>query len=106
MVEFVIEELASGQSFRVARLVRALARKWPGEKALMISFALTNAASELEDLVSGDSSAASAERAYRLAALVAGDVLAIEAMGRDVVLGRDLLHYWRRVDPYFLNLKH
>jgi hypothetical protein len=105
MIEFFIEELAAGYSERVARSVRVAVQKWPEEKALTISFALTNAASELEDVVSGDNSRESANRAYRLAALVAADVLAIEAMGRNPVLARDLLFYWRRMDPDFLQLK-
>lgn len=105
MLEFAIGELASGQPQRIARLVRVMAAKWPDEKALTISFALTSAASELEDIFSGPQNVDNANRAYRLAALVAADVLAAEAMGRQKVTGRDLQHYWRRMDPYFLNIE-
>jgi len=40
---------------------------------------------------------------FRMAALVAADVLAVEAMGKRPAKARDLLWFWRRVDPYFLD---
>lgn len=104
MVEFAVGELASGDNARVRKLVRTLAARWPSERALMISFALTSAASVLEDVLKGPATARSAGQAYRLSALVAADILAIEVLRDAPARAQDLLHYWRRVDPYFLEL--
>ncbi len=104
MIEFAVGELASGDPQRVGALVRRMAESWPDEKALAIGFALTSAASALEDMLAGEESRAVAARAYKLAALVSADVLAIEALGQKPATGRHLLQYWRRSDPWFLNL--
>lgn len=104
MIEFAVGELASGDSRRVGALVRRLAETWPSEKALAIGFALTSAASALEDMMAGEESRAAASRAYKLAALVAADILAVEALGQVPATGQHLLHYWRRSDPYFLEV--
>jgi hypothetical protein len=102
MIAFAIEVLASGDDHRIGGLVRMMAHEFPNEPALALCFALTSAASALEDIF--DEEKASADRAYRLAALVAADVLAVEAMGQTQAKTGHLLHFWRRVDPYFLNL--
>ena len=85
-------------------MVRRMAQQWPAEPALAIVFAITSAAASLEDMVDTTSARGSAQRGYQLAALVAADVYALEAMGKAPVVGQDLLHFWRRVDPYFLKL--
>ncbi len=102
MIEYSVAVLATGDAKRTCALVRDLARKWPREKALSICFAITSAASQFEDLVKGQ--AAPAALAYKLSALVAADILAIEALGRQPATGQDLLHFWRRVDPYFFEI--
>ena len=102
MIEFAIGELASGDPDRSRALVRAMAHRWPEEKALMICFAMASAASQLEDIFATSQDAIPPASAYKMAALVAADILAIEEMGRTPACGRDLLHFWRRVDPYFL----
>lgn len=105
MVEVALESLLDGSDIKIAQLVRTLATRWPSEPALSIAFALTTAASAIEDMV--DMSVESPGvvlAAYRLAALVSADVYAIEAMGILPARGHDLLIFWRRVDPYFLRL--
>src|SRR6056297_142964 len=97
---FATETLASEDAARIGGLVRVMALRWPRERALSISFALTSAAAEMEDLMADRSHEGAASRAYKMAALVAADVLAIEASGIEVARGKDLLHYWRRADPY------
>lgn len=104
MIAHAVGGLASGDRGVIGGLVRALAVRWPNEKALSICFALTAAASHVEDVMQIDDPAGSPSFGYKLAALVAADILAVEALGRAPATGQDLLHFWRRVDPYFLNL--
>jgi hypothetical protein len=42
---------------------------------------------------------------YRLSALIAADVHAVQSMGQAPSAAGDLLHFWRRVDPLFLRLR-
>ncbi len=102
MTDQAVAVLATGDNKSIAGLVRDLAVNWPNEPALAVSFALTSAAASLTDLVKGQTTVSNT--AYELAALVAADVLAIEQMGQTPAKARHLLHYWRRVDPYFLDL--
>lgn len=81
-----------------------MAEAWPNEPALEIAFALTTAAATLEDLIDASSSGRAVLLGYKLAALVSADIYALEAMKRFPATGHDLLHFWRRVDPYFLNI--
>lgn len=104
MIAFATEALASEDPRRVGALVRTMALRWPRERALAISFALTAAASGIEDTLASGGPGSAVARAYKLAALVAADVLAIEASGRKQARANDLLLYWRRADPYFLDL--
>ena len=82
---------------RMPDLVTSLATRWPNEPALAICFALTSAAADLEVLL--DDQPATAAAAYRSAALVAADILAIEAMGQQPATCHHLLHFWRRAGP-------
>lgn len=100
MIAYSVAALASGDQRRINSLVRDLAEDWPAQSALSVSFALTSAAAELEQSTINNSKAANT--AYRLSALVAADVMAIEAMGRSNAKTTHLLHFWRRVDPFFL----
>lgn len=102
MIEFAVAELASGDTARIGKLVRSLAQHYPGEKALMLCFALTSAAAAVEDVFRHDSDRQAPNIGYKLSALVAADILAIELLNNRPAKGVDLLHFWRRVDPYFL----
>ncbi len=105
MIAFALEELLSCELARQRGLVRAMAQRWPGQPALAIAFAITNAAAMTSD--NFDQAGPQSEmgnRAYQLAALVSADIFAIESMGTSPALARDLLHFWRRVDPYFLEI--
>lgn len=101
MVEYAASGLASGDLQKMNRLVMDLANRWPHEPALSVAFAITSAAAALEDMMADAQSKACAQMGYRLAALVAADIHAIQAMGHIPAMGHDLLHFWRRVDPYF-----
>ena len=104
MIEFATERLARDDHNQSSRLVRDMAAAWPTEPALAIVFSLASAAAALEDMVDTQASTLSAQFGYKLAALISADVFALEAMGHCPATGQDLLHFWRRVDPYFLNL--
>ena len=102
MIEFAVAALASGDPGRSGALVRTLAQDFSGEKALGLCFALTSAAAAIEDVMRHDGPGQSPVLGYKLAALVAADILAIEALTGRTAKAVDLLHFWRRVDPYFL----
>ena len=104
MTEHALSSLASGDEEKLRKLVYSMAMRWPGEPALHIAFAITSAAASLEDVLHGTSVTNAASTGYRLAALVAADTYAIVCMGKPNPVGTDLLHFWRRVDPYFLRL--
>lgn len=102
MIEFAVSALASGDALRTGALVRRLAQDFSGEKALLLCFALTTAAAAIEDVMRHDGPGPPPALGYKLAALVAADILAIEALYDRTATAIDLLHFWRRVDPYFL----
>lgn len=103
MIELALEGLLSGDDARRRGLVRAMVMRWPEAPALQIVFALTSAGAAVEDTFGSGADGAQA-LAYKLAALLAADVHALQEMGRCPAKARDLLHFWRRVDPYFLTL--
>ena len=102
MIEFAVASLVSGDPLRTGALVRSLARDNAGEKALTLCFALTAAAAAIEDVLDQNGVGQPPALGYKLAALVAADILAIEALTGRTAKAVDLLHFWRRVDPYFL----
>ncbi|MCP5036813.1 MAG: hypothetical protein GY945_04350 [Rhodobacteraceae bacterium] len=105
MIAFALEELLSGSEKRRRSLVRDMCIKWPSVPALSVVFALTSAASMAEDnIIQENAGHGIGPFAYKLAATLAADVYAIESMGHNPAHARDLLHFWRRVDGYFLEL--
>lgn len=105
MIAFALEELLSGSAQRRKALVRRMCSRWPSAPALSVVFAVTSAGSMVEDNFDRDSDQDPVGRfAYKLAALLAADVYAIESMGHSPAKASDLLHFWRRVDGYFLEL--
>lgn len=102
MIEFAIEDLATGEADKITSLVRRMAERWPTQPALSLCFALTNAASRLEALIAGPATDRAAVRAYKLAALVAADILLLDHLGGRRPTANDLLHFWRRLDPPYL----
>jgi hypothetical protein len=103
MIEFSVAILATGDRHKMGSLVRDLATRWPEEKAQAVCFALTSAAATVEEVSTTTDRSTPPSFGYKLSALVAADIFAIEALGRSPALGRDLLHFWRRVDPFFLD---
>ena len=100
---YALEELLTGDRTRQLRLVRRMCLRWPESPALAISFALTSAAAMIDDTIAeGESASLSGVRAYRMAAIFAADVYAAECLLQRPAKAHDLLHYWRRVDPYYM----
>ncbi|HGG05542.1 MAG TPA: hypothetical protein ENK28_08790 [Aliiroseovarius sp.] len=105
MIAFALEELLSGSGMRRRALVRKMCSRWSSEPALSVVFALTSAASVAEDNFRQETvEKGIGPFAYKLAAMLAADVYAIESMGHSPAKAKDLLHFWRRVDKYFLEL--
>ncbi|TNC49770.1 hypothetical protein FHG66_09620 [Rubellimicrobium rubrum] len=105
MIEFVIEELMSGDGQRRRAMVRRMAERWPAEPALALVYAVTCATETIEDTF-GDSAGREPmiPLGYRLSALISADVHAVQCMGQIPSVAADLLHFWRRVDPLFLRM--
>lgn len=102
MIKYALEELLAGNPRRRRMLVRQMCQRWPEEPALELCFALTSAAAIIDDSFARESeSDKSAYFAYKLAAIFASDVYAAERLTGRPARARDLLHFWRRVDPYF-----
>ncbi len=105
MIEFALEELLAGSDERRRALVRKMCLRWPSVPALSVVFAITSAASMIEDNLSRDGTTDKLRNmAFKLAAVLAADTYAVERLGHNPARARDLMHFWRRVDPYFLEL--
>lgn len=89
MIASVLEQAASAAQIDYD-VARALARDYPDASGLALVFAITSAASGLEDM-SGDPKAPAL---YRLSAMVAADLFAFEARGEGTPTGRALLKLW------------
>lgn len=104
LIRFAVDRL-SLQPDGWRSLVRDLAQLWPATPALELSFVLVSAA---ERLLASDPRPAGVEtqarHAYKLAALLALDVYAMQVADRDGPTAADLHRYWTDVDPYFLRL--
>ena len=105
MIAFAMEELLSGNGARRQQVVRRMAEIWPREPALSLVFALTSATGAIEDAFG---TAAAAEPVvpfgYKLSALVSADIHAVQCMGQVPSMAEDLLHFWRRTDPQYLQV--
>lgn len=103
MTAFALEEVLSGDAMRQRKLVRRMCQRWPEVPALAVGFALSSAAAAISDTLDADTdSTQSAARTYRMAAIFAADVFAAETLVGRSAKAHDLLHFWRRVDPYFM----
>ena len=104
MTEFAVAALlADGDGWR--HVARDLAARWPDVPPLEIVFVLSTAAEAIGDLFMPEDSAGAPGRvAWRLAALVASDVYAMQRLGLACATAADMVAYWRDHDPYFLRL--
>lgn len=101
--DFAVERLLTGDSQSRRLLVRDLAERWPGTRAMALVFTLTDAAAHIEAMLDSETeSRQAAFHGYRLAALLAADVYAIELTQGAPVMAQDLWRYWNESDPFFL----
>lgn len=106
MIEFARGELTSGDYERRRAMVRRMAEGWPSEPALALVYAVTSATETIDEMPAKKSDIkASVSFGYRIAALISADVHAVQSMGQIPSFARDLLPFWRRVDPLFLRLR-
>lgn len=105
MTEFAVGALLSGNPKRRRAAVRDLVARWPGEPALRLVFAITSAAALIEGQIDRRHDAEQrTQTAYKLAALLASDVYALQCLGKSAPKAHDLMIFWNRIDPYFLEL--
>lgn len=72
-----------------------LARAWPDVLALELGLALATACHAIEQMYSlKPDAAARVMQGWRLSALIGGDVLALQRLGRPHECARDLLEWW------------
>jgi len=104
MTEFAIAGLlAAPDGWR--SIVRDIAARWPDVPPLEITFVLVSAAEAISDLLAvDDPSRDVGAHAWRVAALLAADVYAMERLGLPRETAADLFAYWKRYDSFFLNL--
>lgn len=104
MTEFCIERLLSGaDGWR--SVVRDMAARWPDAPPMDMVFALVAAAEAIAGLFGPAGPAReSATQAWRLAALLALDVYAMQQSGHPGARASDCVDYWRNKDRYFLDL--
>jgi len=104
MTHFIIAALnLGGGGWKSA--CRDLVNKWPDAQGLEICFAFSAAASAIESNFNGNSPARElSNHAYRLAALIAADMFAMQSIGGYGTQARDLYKYWQDHDDYFLKL--
>jgi hypothetical protein len=89
MIASVLERAAISERIDYD-IARALAREYPEASGLALVFAITSAASGLEDLTPD----AKVPALYRLSALVAADLFAFEVRSEPMPNGAALLQMW------------
>lgn len=105
MVEFSLIRLSERPDGHRS-VTRELVKRWPDVDGLQIVFVLVSAGHAVEKIFARDARFTSdeVEQAFRLAALVSVDLFALRIEGQLAPTGADLLDYWRKSDPYFLDL--
>jgi len=103
--EFVVVRILEKDTCarRVAReLVERIAQEHPQAHALTAALLLTIAANGIEETLGAGDTAAAARDVWRMAALLAVDVLAMQRGSAGAHSAADLLRYWRKSDDFFL----
>lgn len=104
MIDFAIARISNGpEGYR--SVVRHLAEKWPDVTGAQIIFVLVSAAHAIERVFGSDLEPTSeVQNTFRIAALLASDLFALQKRGNFAPTGRDLIEHWHSHDPYFLKL--
>ena len=104
MVDFAIERISDGaQGYRT--VVRDLAAGWPDVTGAQLVFVLVSAAHAIERVFGSTPDPSNeVQQTFRMAALLASDLFALQKIGNFAPTARDLTAYWQANDPYFLKL--
>lgn len=104
MIDFAIARISHGpEGYRA--VVRDMATEWPDVTGAQLVFVLVSAAHAVEQVFGGAlDPRAEVQQTFRLAALLASDLFALQQQGNYAPTGRDMTAYWRANDPYFLEL--
>lgn len=104
MIDFAIARISeSPEGYRA--VVRDLAATWPDVTGAQLVFVLVSAAHAVERVFGGTLDPKSeVQQTFRVAALLASDLFALQQQGNFAPTARDMTAYWRANDPYFLRL--
>lgn len=104
MIDFAIARIAdSPEGYR--RVVRDLVSTWPEVTGAQVVFVLVSAAHAVEKVFGGGADPKSeVQQTFRVAALLASDLFALQLQGNFAPTGRDMTRYWQAHDPFFLKL--
>ncbi|WP_298257857.1 hypothetical protein [uncultured Litoreibacter sp.] len=104
MIDFVIARISDTPNGYRA-VVRDMATQWPDVTGAQIVFVLVSAAHAFERVFEVPSEPRTeVQQTFRIAALLASDLFALQQRSNFAPTGRDLLSYWQESDPYFLTL--
>ena len=104
MIDYTIAQVSdTPEGYRA--VVRELVSRWPDVTGAQTVFVLVSAAHAIEQVFGHTpESRPEIQQTFRVAALLASDLYALQMRGNFAPTGRDLLTYWRDSDPFFLNL--
>lgn len=103
MISCALDDLLAHNEGQRHELLRRMCQRWPEESALTVCFALTSAAAMIDDCpAKGPVSDYRANFAYKIAAVLAADIFAAEHIAGHRAKAGDLLQFWHRVDPYYV----
>ena len=104
MIDFAIAQVSdTPDGYR--SVVRELAAKWPDVTGAQTVFVLVSAAHAIERVCDAiPEPRTEVQQTFRVAALLASDLFALQKRGNFAPSGCDLTSYWRENDPFFLTL--
>jgi len=104
MIDFAIARISdTPNGYR--SVVREMAVKWPDVTGAQVVFVLVSAAHAIERVFhTAPEPRAEVQQTFRVAALLASDLFAMQMRSNFAPTGRDLIAYWKDDDPFFLNL--
>lgn len=104
MIDFAIAQVSdTPDGYRA--IVRDLAKKWPDVTGAQMVFVLVSTAHAIERVFdAAPEPRTEVQQTFRIAALLASDLFALQNRGNFAPTGQDLTTYWREIDPFFLNL--
>ena len=106
MTSYALHELETKKLKNYGILVICMCKKWPNAPALSIVYSLTYVAVTLgKDKKRKKSLGARKDIVFKMAALVAADIYAVEGIRQAPAKASDLLYFWRRIEPLYFNTR-